>query len=654
MRRIGLLIATAGALVALTIPALSGAPAGAANPTSPPTVGALQWTNAQAAPGTGSNQLNDVSCTSASFCAAVGVQNFTTGGGTLTELWNGTAWTVVPSANLPATSGDNLLSVSCVGPSFCLAVGGTSAAPIAETWNGTAWTLVTVAVPTGVTSSDLSSVSCVATNVCQVLGTSVTGGTGSIFGNQWNGTTLSLTTAATPPSSATTPIPEALGISCVTATWCLAVGVNDVQVPATATAFSELWNGTTWALVTTPSPSTATGSLLRSVSCAGVNFCTAVGQGTSAGPLNQNLIETWSGTSWAITPSPDTSATLSQELSGVSCFSATTCSAVGQANAASGPSPATLALSWNGTAWSIVPNTPNNATGTQTQTTGVSCITNWSCVASGWAAVGGSDVAFAMSAPIARTGYRFVASDGGIFSYGAGAPFLGSMGGTRLNKPIVGMAVMPGGDGYDMVASDGGIFNFGSAQFYGSTGSIHLNQPIVGMALTADGAGYWLVASDGGIFSYGDAQFYGSTGSIRLNKPIVGMAATPDGKGYWLVASDGGIFSYGDAQFYGSTGSMTLNKPVVGMAAPVGGGYYLVASDGGIFTYPSTGGPTFYGSTGSIKLNKPIVGMTPVSNGYYLSGSDGGVFTYPTTNGPTFYGSTGSIVLNAPIVGISG
>jgi hypothetical protein len=46
---------------------------------------------------------------------------------------------------------------------------------------------------------------------------------------------------------------------------------------------------------------------------------------------------------------------------------------------------------------------------------------------------------FAMSAPIDRTGYRFVASDGGVFNYGAGAPFLGSMGGTPLNKPIVGI-----------------------------------------------------------------------------------------------------------------------------------------------------------------------------------------------------------------------
>ncbi len=36
------------------------------------------------------------------------------------------------------------------------------------------------------------------------------------------------------------------------------------------------------------------------------------------------------------------------------------------------------------------------------------------------------------------SGYRFVASDGGIFSYNA--PFFGSMGGKPLNKPVVGMA----------------------------------------------------------------------------------------------------------------------------------------------------------------------------------------------------------------------
>jgi hypothetical protein len=99
--------------------------------------------------------------------------------------------------------------------------------------------------------------------------------------------------------------------------------------------------------------------------------------------------------------------------------------------------------------------------------------------------------------------------------------------------------------GYEEVASDGGIFSLGGAPFYGSTGAERLNRPIVGMAATPDGKGYFLVASDGGIFSFGDARFYGSTGAERLNRPIVGMATTPNGKGYWLVASDGGIFSSG-------------------------------------------------------------------------------------------------------------
>ncbi len=246
-------------------------------------------------------------------------------------------------------------------------------------------------------------------------------------------------------------------------------------------------------------------------------------------------------------------------------------------------------------------------------------------------------------------GYRFVASDGGIFDFGL-AGFYGSAGSLRLNAPVVGMADTPSTNGYWLVASDGGIFTYGDAQFYGSMGGQHLNRPIVGMAATPNGGGYWLVASDGGIFSFGNAQFYGSTGSMRLNKPIVGMASTPDGAGYWLVASDGGIFTYGDAQFYGSTGSIHLNSPVVGMAAaPGGGGYWLVASDGGIFDYGTAG---FFGSAGSIRLNEPVVGMagTPDGGGYWLVAADGGIFTYGDA---PFYGSTGSLHLNKPIVGMA-
>jgi hypothetical protein len=73
--------------------------------------------------------------------------------------------------------------------------------------------------------------------------------------------------------------------------------------------------------------------------------------------------------------------------------------------------------------------------------------------------------------------------------------------------------------GYWLVGSDGGIYTYGSAPFKGSTGATKLNKPIVGMAATPSGLGYWLVASDGGIFSFGDATFKGSTGDIKLNKP---------------------------------------------------------------------------------------------------------------------------------------
>ena len=235
-------------------------------------------------------------------------------------------------------------------------------------------------------------------------------------------------------------------------------------------------------------------------------------------------------------------------------------------------------------------------------------------------------------------GYWLVASDGGVFSFGA--PFHGSAGALPLARPVVGAASTPDGGGYWLVAADGGVFSYGDAAFYGSLGGQHLNQPIVGMASTPDGGGYWLVASDGGVFAFGDAPFLGSTGSVRLNRPVVGMAGTPDGHGYWLAASDGGLFTFGDAPFLGSTGSMRLNRPVVGMAGtPDGHGYWLVASDGGLFTF---GAPFDGAATG--QLRRGAVGVSPGGGGYRIVAADGSVSVF---GGAPFYGS----VYVPPMVG---
>ena len=206
--------------------------------------------------------------------------------------------------------------------------------------------------------------------------------------------------------------------------------------------------------------------------------------------------------------------------------------------------------------------------------------------------------------------------------------------------------VAPGG-GYRLVASDGGIFTFGNASFFGSTGAVRLAQPIVGMAATPSGRGYWLVASDGGIFSFGDASFFGSTGAVRLAKPIVGMAPTPSGRGYWLVASDGGIFNFGEAHFAGSAAAAGATAPVVGMAAtPTGGGYRIAAANGAVFSF---GDAVSYGGIAS-PLAGPIVAIasTPSGNGYRLVASDGGVFVFGDAS---FLGSTGAVALARPIVG---
>ena len=88
------------------------------------------------------------------------------------------------------------------------------------------------------------------------------------------------------------------------------------------------------------------------------------------------------------------------------------------------------------------------------------------------------------------------------------------------------MAGTQNSSGYWLASANGNVADFGDAAPYGSMIGTALNAPVVGMATDADASGYWLQGADGGIFTFGSAVFYGSMGGHRLNAPMVGIAAT--------------------------------------------------------------------------------------------------------------------------------
>ncbi len=164
------------------------------------------------------------------------------------------------------------------------------------------------------------------------------------------------------------------------------------------------------------------------------------------------------------------------------------------------------------------------------------------------------------------------------------APDDGSLAGP-LNAPVVGIAADPTG-GYWLVGSDGGIYAFGGAPFYGSLGGTRLERPVVGMAATANGGGYRLLGSDGGVFSFGGADYFGSAGNLGIDSPMVGMAAVAGNGGYWMTTADGTVYAFGDA-----TGPAAQPHDLGGSQAsglvgtPTGRGYSLV--DLGVLVHPT-------------------------------------------------------------------
>jgi hypothetical protein len=121
----------------------------------------------------------------------------------LVMVWDGTVWSIVSSPNA-GTSDDQLESVSCVSASDCVAVGRTDTGSAYETlvmvWDGTVWSIVSS--PNAGTSNDrLESVSCVSASQCVAVGSTFTG-------SAYETLVVSLTGPVPPSTTTTSPSPD--------------------------------------------------------------------------------------------------------------------------------------------------------------------------------------------------------------------------------------------------------------------------------------------------------------------------------------------------------------------------------------------------------------------------------------------------------------
>jgi hypothetical protein len=337
-----------------------------------------------------SDLMTSGSCAAAAACAAVGYHSTSTGAvAAIAETWNGTNWR---ARTVPTPSGatdTRLFGISCSKANACTAVGsyvrgiGGPDLPLAERWNGISWKIQVIASPAGAKSTGLVAVSCSSATACTAVGGyNDSAGLPKTLAERWNGT--SWTIQATPSPSSTFALLS--GVSCPSATRCTAVGGYENSAHVTL-ALAEAWTGTSWAIQATPSPAGATYTFLRSVSCTSVSACTAAGDKGASTASNLTLAERWNGTSWTIQTTPNPSVHNASQLFGVSCSTAVACTATGYHRNNAGTAQ-TLAEAWNGATWKIQSVPAASASGSELD--GVSCSSPTACTAVGWFIKSGS------------------------------------------------------------------------------------------------------------------------------------------------------------------------------------------------------------------------------------------------------------------------
>jgi len=173
---------------------------------------------------------------------------------TLIEHWDGTEWTIVPSPNRRSASSSFLLGVSASSTNDVWAVGhssdGSTTNSLTQHWDGTSWSIVPSPDPAGSTIGRLLSVEAVSANDVWAVGNSYDGSTlVTTLTEHWNGRKWRIVPSPNPAG-------VAANLNSVDALpngkmW--AVGHSSTGFPDLNTLV-EKWNGLRWKLVASPNP----------------------------------------------------------------------------------------------------------------------------------------------------------------------------------------------------------------------------------------------------------------------------------------------------------------------------------------------------------------------------------------------------------------
>ena len=187
-------------------------------------------------------------------------------------------------------------------------------------FDGATWSLQSL--PNASSAATLNGVSCTTASTCVVVGTDLRDSNRTLALVFQQG---SWTTSATPNPSGDSQL---WGVSCGSPTTCTAVGVvgngdsNDAPLV-------ERWTGSAWVVGQSTNPVGYPGDGLSGVSCTSEISCTAVGYEITSSNEEVATAEQWSGWDWTALPVQPVGGAVNSALVTVSCTSPTTCAAVG-------------------------------------------------------------------------------------------------------------------------------------------------------------------------------------------------------------------------------------------------------------------------------------------------------------------------------------